>query len=300
MAELQKIPAEEYETKKKMYGFTDEQMKSILKLEPIKTRWADGLDVNSKTETKDDSIKSRHQQLVEEIKNKLKQEQSSENTSTQQNSNTEPSAPTEEKVEPVKTAENSTPVFDIPVFDMPQEEVQPTPEIKTENESFNVPTFEMPEFDNVAINEEAAKTEVENIPTFEMPTMEMQPTPTSEPVIETTPTFEQTVEPQPTMEKAEEIQPVEEENFNVPSFEMPEFDNIAINEETSEIEEQEEATAFEIKDTPTFENKSSEPEPVFASSRTQSRDEMFEMGQKRLLDLLKSDNEVIQQSDFTR
>ena len=165
MAEVRQVPADEYESMKKSYGLSDEQMRSVIGVEPILTKWAEGYGIARSKENEEDKIKERHNQIVAEIKNKL----AKESVAAQTPENLSPSI--EEKVEqpaqsfdmptndPVATEETTpsfempdieTPSFsmpentDIPSFSMPQEED------KKETEDDSVPSFSIPEFSNPA------------------------------------------------------------------------------------------------------------------------------------------------------
>ena len=93
MAEVRQIPADEYESMKKSYGLSDEQMRSVIGVEPILTKWAEGYGIARPKENEEDKIKERHNQIVAEIKNKL----AKESVAAQTPENLSPSI--EEKVE---------------------------------------------------------------------------------------------------------------------------------------------------------------------------------------------------------
>lgn len=349
MAEVRQIPVDEYEAQKKSYGFTDEQMRSIIGVEPLKTRWADGFGESRKKE--EPSAKERHQQLVEEIKNRLKNEQTSGNTASAQSSNIQ-SPSVSEKVE-VKTEEVAPvpPRAEVKVEEpMPTppkaEEVAPAPEpIVDDVPAFDVPTFEMPQVENVVVEEEVIKTEpktttvdaentsvVEDAPVFEMPDLDeaKEEVVEIEPVVEEAKDSESKTELEPVVEEAKDSEPktepesestvdAEEESFNVPTFEMPQFDDIVVDEEviTDEVKEVPDFSANvaqEIVDAPTFENPVVE-EKVSQTNVSESTvsaqgvdeagekiavDDMFEIGRKKLLDLMREDRESFKTIEFTR
>ena len=168
MANLRQIPADEYEAQKKSYGFSDEQMRSIVGVEPLATRWADGYGESRKKE--EISAKDKHRQLVEEM---LKKEQSMVAS--------QPATEPEPKPEPKPTPQ--------PVFETtPEPAVAPEPAAAPEPEPS--PAFEMPSFDAPAFE----------APAFEMPTTEETPAKEPEPAPQATP--EPAPEPVPTPEES--------------------------------------------------------------------------------------------------
>lgn len=134
MAELQQIALADYEKQKQAYGFNDEQMKQILGLEPIKTRWADG-------------------PVVMEEEEKDKQETPSVET---QNIDTEikEEIPNKEELSLSDVQDENPQTFEIPSFEMKPEEV-----------NFEVPSFEIPDipsFENT-LNAESNENKSEDI-----------------------------------------------------------------------------------------------------------------------------------------
>ena len=259
MAEVRQVPLDEYESMKKSYGFSDEQMKSIVGIEPFAKRWADGYGESRKEV---DEVKLKHQKLVEEINKKLKnQNSSSENSKTESsvnkvveeikakesktladadvvksesvNTQKNDAVKTEEAFktgETVKVEENSQ-SFDAPVF-------EPVQNKENANESFDVPVFEaVPEenkepqlFDAPMFEPVSEETQSFDVPSFEPVEMEA---PSFEPIVEDVPSFEMPVsETVKTEEQSfdtptfEPVSNVEEQSSDVPVFEaMPEEKN---------------------------------------------------------------------------
>ena len=133
MAELQQIALADYEKQKQAYGFNDEQMKQILGLEPVKTRWADG-------------------PVVMEEEEKDKQEMPSVET---QNIDTEikEEIPNKEELSLSDVQDENPQTFEIPSFEMKPEEV-----------NFEVPSFEIPDIPSFEMTPEEISFEV---PSFE-------------------------------------------------------------------------------------------------------------------------------------
>ena len=140
MAEIRQIPPDEYESMKKSYGFTDNQMKSIIGVEPIAVRWADGYGESRKKE--EVSAKEKHKQLVEELKNKLRNEQ--QNSSAQQGTIEASPAPAHEPTPGPAFAPGFEPT------PTPTPEPAPAPEPASIQsapaEEFSAPSFDAPAF----------------------------------------------------------------------------------------------------------------------------------------------------------
>ena len=66
MPEIREVPLKEYEEMKKSYGFNDEQMKLIMKVAPMKRRWADG-NIDEETEQRPAKPKTRQEQIAPQI-----------------------------------------------------------------------------------------------------------------------------------------------------------------------------------------------------------------------------------------
>lgn len=125
MAEVRQVPLEEYENMKKSYGLTDEQMRSVMNVEPLKTRWADGYG-ESRKKDEQISVKDRHQQLVNEIRSRLENGQVEVKPEVKET--VENPVQNEVKVDDTPAfSEPETKVEEVPSFAMPQEEVVSTP-----------------------------------------------------------------------------------------------------------------------------------------------------------------------------
>lgn len=195
MPEIREVPLKEYEEMKKSYGFNDEQMKLIMKVAPMKRRWADG-NVDEETKQKPAKPQTRQEQIANQIREELKKR-------TGATSNTEETQ--EATMETVSTP-------DVPSFNMPEDssinfEV-PSPSFMAPEESMpveEVPSFETPTFE---------------APTFDTPNQEEKPVEFNVPIVEESPVKEQveiaTAEPKDIPPETFEIP-----EFSAPSFEMP-------------------------------------------------------------------------------
>ena len=216
MPEIREVPLKEYEEMKKSYGFNDEQMKLIMKVAPMKRRWADG-NVDEETEQKLAKPQTRQEQIANQIREELKKR-------TGATSNTEETQ--EATMETVSTPD--VPSFNVPEdssmnFEVPSpapsfmapEESMPVEEVP----SFEVPTFEAPTFDTPNQEEEAVEF---NAPVVEEETRE---TPVKEEVEIAT-------------DEPEDIPPATFEipEFSAPSFEMP-AEDIKKEEDTESFDE---------------------------------------------------------------
>ncbi len=335
MAEVRQIPLDEYESMKKSYGFSDDQMKSIIGVEPFAKRWADGYGESRNKEV--DEVKLKHQKLVEEINKKLKNQNSSSENSVKTESpvnkvveeiKTQESKTSAEtytpKEEPVKVEEQTveTVVADTPSFEIPTEETVTAEEPSL---SFYIPTFEpvqeqeeaqsfdVPSFEPVEMEAPSFEPATQDVPSFEMPVTE----PAKEENVQSfdTPTFE--------------TLPEEDQPFDAPAFEpVPEFtaskENNVVERTEEVVDIKSEVKAEKIEETsatvfssPIFNNpiEREEEELVIAPTKVEMQDEnsierekaaenlrnkMFEMGQKKLLELIKSDYEQLNGPDFSR
>lgn len=214
MPEIREVPLKEYEEMKKSYGFNDEQMKLIMKVAPMKRRWADG-NVDEETEQKPAKPQTRQEQIANQIREELKKR-------TGATSNTE-----EPKVATVETV--STP--DVPSFNMPEdssmnfEEPSPAPSFMAPEESMpveDVPSFEVPTFE---------------APTFDTPNQDEEPVEFNAPIVEESPVEEEveiaTAEPKDIPPETFEIP-----EFSAPSFEMP-AEDVNKEEDTESFDESE-------------------------------------------------------------
>lgn len=298
MAEVRQIPADEYESMKKSYGLSDEQMRSVIGVEPILTKWAEGYGIARPKENEEDKIKERHNQIVAEIKNKLKNNEAKESVAAQTPENLSPSI--EEKVE--QPAQS----FDMPTNDpVATEETTPSfemPDIETPSfsmpENTDIPSFSMPQEEDKKEKEKEKETEDDSVPSFSIPEFS---NPAFEPIAE-----EETPEFSAQQPNENDDVPTFEMNFDTPSFE--ETSTVEFAQETSPSVE----TSSESNDaTPTFtpapestviaeETLANEFIEQSENGKNLSLDEMFEMGQKKLLELMQADNELAKTSDFTR
>ena len=265
MADVRQVPLDEYESMKKSYGFTDDQMKSIVGIEPFAKRWADGYGESRKEV---DEVKLKHQKLVEEINKKLKNQ-----TSSSENSKKESAI--NKVVEEIKVKE-SKPLFDANLATSESEKV----EVKEETEVFDVPQFE-PIVEEVTAPTFEPVEEVNDIPVFEpieneenIPTFEFKensesksfdvPSFNSVQVEENVPSFEMPVENTQTGVSIEQT-----ETFDIPTFEpikddanVPTFEPVV--EDTPVFEPIENATSlsFEIPVKEQFEEEIDNSESV--------------------------------------
>ena len=292
MAEARQIPVDEYESMKKSYGFNDEQMKSIIGIEPIKTRWADGYGESRKKD--EDSEKLRRQQLVEEIKSKLKNTQSSpqpvEKETVIEESKEEIKVSNETAPQPSYAPTNTpepAPSFEMPTVNKETTDTQPT---NNDVPMFDVPEFSVPEFSLPDETQQNDSSEIGMTPKFEVE--EDKPS-----EIDMTPKFEMKEEKTSEIDMTPKFEMKEEKTSEIditPKFEMKE-------DKPSEIDmtpkfEMKEDKPSEIDMTPKFEMEESE----LSQTQTQSRDEMFNTGKKRLLEMINSEKISIEVSDFTR
>lgn len=214
MPEIREVPLKEYEEMKKSYGFNDEQMKLIMKVAPMKRRWADG-NIDEETEQKPAKPQTRQEQIANQIREELKRR-------TGATSNTP-----EAQVATEETA--STP--DVPSFNVPEdssmnfEEPSPAPSFMAPEESMvveEVPSFETPTFE---------------APTFDTPNQDEEPVEFNVPIVEESPVKEKveiaTAEPKDTPPATFEIP-----EFSAPSFEMP-AEDVNKEEDTESFDEPE-------------------------------------------------------------
>lgn len=214
MPEIREVPLKEYEEMKKSYGFNDEQMKLIMKVAPMKRRWADG-NVDEETKQKPAKPKTRQEQIANQIREELKKR-------TGATSNTEDTQ--EATMETVSTP-------DVPSFNMPEdssinfEVLSPAPSFMAPEESMvveEVPSFETPTFE---------------VPTFNTPNQDEGPIEFNAPIMEETPVKEEveiaTAEPKDTPQATFEIP-----EFSAPSFEMP-AEDVNKEEDTESFDEPE-------------------------------------------------------------
>ena len=206
MPEIREVPLKEYEEMKKSYGFNDEQMRLIMKVAPMKRRWADG-NIDEETEQKPAKPQTRQEQIANQIREELKKR-------TGATSNTEETQ--EATMETVSTP-------DVPSFNVPEdssinfEVPSPAPSFMAPEESMpveEVPSFETPTFE---------------APTFDTPNQDEEPVEFNAPIVEESPVKEQveiaTAEPKDIPPETFEIP-----EFSAPLFEMPAED---VNKEES-------------------------------------------------------------------
>ncbi len=209
MPEIREVPLKEYEEMKKSYGFNDEQMKLIMKVAPMKRRWADG-NVDEERKQKPAKPQTRQEQIANQIREELKKR-------TGATSNTEDTQ--EATMETVSTP-------DVPSFNVPEdssinfEVPSPAPSFMAPEESMvveEVPSFETPTFD-IPNNEEDS---------FEF----------NVPIVEESPVKEEveiaTTEPKDIPPETFEIP-----EFSAPSFEMP-AEDVNKEEDTESFDEPE-------------------------------------------------------------
>lgn len=214
MPEIREVPLKEYEEMKKSYGFNDEQMKLIMKVAPMKRRWADG-NIDEETKQKPAKPKTRQEQIANQIREELKKR-------TGATSNTEDTQ--EATMETVSTP-------DVPSFNVPEdssmnfEEPSPAPSFMAPEESMvveEVPSFETPTFE---------------APTFDTPNQDEEPVEFNVPIVEESPVKEKveiaTAEPKDTPPATFEIP-----EFSAPSFEMP-VEDVNKEEDTESFDEPE-------------------------------------------------------------
>ncbi|MCR5506896.1 MAG: hypothetical protein K6F04_03555 [bacterium] len=260
MAEVRQVPLEEYENMKKSYGLTDEQMRSVMNVEPLKTRWADGYG-ESRKKDEEISVKDRHQQLVNEIRSRLENGQ------------------VEVKPEVKETAENpvqnEVKVDDVPAFSEPETKVEEVPSFAMLQEEMaeEVPSFSMPQENSVA-----------DVPEFSVPSVDFSSDEIKKAeaeldlgdniefaVPEFTPVMEEVIE---NMSDVPAFSEPETKVDEVPSFAMPQEEVVSTPTDNTEI--------------------------ALSDDISKSRDEMFEMGKNKLLELLKMDNQLSKSTDFSR
>lgn len=214
MPEIREVPLKEYEEMKKSYGFNDEQMKLIMKVAPMKRRWADG-NVDEETKQKPAKPQTRQEQIANQIREELKKQ-------TGATSNTEDTQ--KATMETVSTP-------DVPSFNMPEdssikfEVPSPAPSFMAPEESMpveEVPSFETPTFE---------------APTFDTPNQDEEPVEFNVPIVEESPVKEEveiaTAEPKDIPPETFEIP-----EFSAPSFEMP-AENVNKEEDTESFDEPE-------------------------------------------------------------
>ena len=287
MPEIREVPLKEYEEMKKSYGFNDEQMKLIMKVAPMKRRWADG-NVDEETKQKPAKPQTRQEQIANQIREELKKR-------TGATSNTEETQ--EATMETVSTPD--VPSFNVPEdssinFEVPSpapsfmapEESMPVEEVP----SFETPTFEAPTFDTPNQDEEPVEF---NVPIVEEETRE---TPVKEDVEIAT------AEPKDTPPATFEIP-----EFSAPSFEMP-AEDIKKEEDTESFDEPEvdftapapvftndEVTKAEEKIADEFlkseeDNQSTYQVPDFSEqSSSYDRNQMMIDGTKRLFQMMEEE-----------
>ena len=343
MAEVRQVPLEEYESMKKSYGLSDEQMRSIMNVEPLKTRWADGYGESRKKE-EEVSAKERHQQLVDEIRSRLEKSKSEEwveeNKKVEEKTVTAHEVKVEEKTDTIENVEPVQPkTEEVSASAQVQPELQPVEEVPSFSEPVQTESFEsVPNFE---------EPKAEEVPNFAMPQMEAEEeaTPAFDiPQMDDVPSFAM-----PT----EDVDTVVPENADVPEFSVPPMDFSAGDEKADEenpefampeftpvseevVERKEEVLDFQkseeeagpifympqMDDVPSFAMPTENVEVTMrkeeevvthsvtevenpvenagATTSTRNLDEMFKMGQKKLLELLKMDNQLTENNDFSR
>lgn len=283
MPEIREVPLKEYEEMKKSYGFNDEQMKLIMKVAPMKRRWADG-NIDEETEQKPAKPQTRQEQIANQIREELKKR-------TGATSNTEETQ--EATMETVSTP-------DVPSFNVPEdssinfEVPSPAPSFMASEESMpveEVPSFETPTFE---------------VPTFDTPNQDEEPVEFNVPIVEEVPVKEEveiaTAEPKDTPPATFEIP-----EFSVPSFEMPaedvnkeedteSFDKLAVdftapvpvftNDEVTKAEEKIADEFLKSEDG----NQSTYQVPDFSEqSNSYDRNQMMIDGTKRLFQMMEEE-----------
>lgn len=298
MPEIREVPLKEYEEMKKSYGFNDEQMKLIMKVAPMKRRWADG-NIDEETEQRPAKPKTRQEQIANQIREELKKR-------TGATSNTEETQ--EATVETVSTPDVSS--FNVPEdssinFEGPS----PAPSFMAPEESMpveEVPSFEEPTFE---------------VPAFDIPNQEEGPVEFNAPIMEEvakeTPAKEEveiaTTEPKDTPPATFEIP-----EFSAPSFEMP-AEDVNKEEDTESFDEpdvdftasapvftNDEVTKAEEKIADEFlkseeGNQSTYQVPDFSEqSNSYDRNQMMVDGTKRLFQMMEEERLSLSNSGQTR
>ncbi len=215
MPEIREVPLKEYEEMKKSYGFNDEQMKLIMKVAPMKRRWADG-NIDEETEQKPAKPQTRQEQIANQIREELKKR-------TGATSNTEETQ--EATMETVSTP-------DVPSFNVP-EDSSINFEVPSPAPSFMAPEESMP---------------VEEVPSFETPTFEAPtfdtPNQDEEPVEFNAPIVEETVEETPVKEDVE-IATAEPKDTPPATFEISEFSAPLFEMPAEDVNKEEDTESFD-------------------------------------------------------
>lgn len=215
MPEIREVPLKEYEEMKKSYGFNDEQMRLIMKVAPMKRRWADG-NIDEETKQKPAKPQTRQEQIANQIREELKKR-------TGATSNTEETQ--EATMETVSTP-------DVPSFNVP-EDSSINFEVPSPAPSFMAPEESMP---------------VEEVPSFETPTFEAPtfdtPNQDEEPVEFNVPIVENTVEESPVKEEVE-IATAEPKDTPPATFEIPEFSAPSFEMPAEDVNKEEDTESFD-------------------------------------------------------
>ena len=283
MPEIREVPLKEYEEMKKLYGFNDEQMKLIMKVAPMKRRWADG-NIDEETEQKPAKPQTRQEQIANQIREELKKR-------TGVTSNTEETQ--EATMETVSTP-------DVPSFNMPEdssinfEVPSPAPSFMAPEESMpveEVPSFETPTFE---------------APTFDTPNQDEEPVEFNVPIVEESSVKEEveiaTAEPKDIPPETFEIPEDVNKEEDTESFDEPEVDFTApvpvfTNDEVTKAEEKIADEFLKSEES----NQSTYQVPDFSEqSSSYDRNQMMIDGTKRLFQMMEEERLSLSNSGQTR